>query len=67
MDTKGMNIAIYLAIANKANELFQRVNISAGTYSAKELAERKRGKECLCWGRILRLSLHRLDGIYCIG
>ena len=44
-----MNIAIYRAIASKANELFQRVNISAGTYSAKELAERKRGKECLCW------------------
>ena len=49
MDTKEMNIAIYRAIASKANELFQRVNISAGTYSAKELAERKRGKECLCW------------------
>ena len=49
MDAKELNIAIYRAIASKANELFQRVNISAGTYSAKELAERKRGKECLCW------------------
>lgn len=49
MDAKEMNIEIYRAIAAKANELFQRVKISAGTYSAKELAERKRGKECLCW------------------
>lgn len=48
MDTKEMNIAIYRAIASKANELFRRVKIDAGTYSAKELAERKRGKECLC-------------------
>ena len=47
MDTKEMNIAIYRAIASKANELFQRVKLSAGTYSAKELAERKwpNGKE----------------------
>lgn len=44
-----MNIAIYRAIASKANELFQRVKISAGTYSAKELAERKWGKECFRW------------------
>lgn len=44
-----MNIAIYRAIAAKANELFQRVKISAGTYSAKELAERKWGKECFRW------------------
>lgn len=49
MDTKEMNIAIYRAIAAKANELFQRVKISAGTYSAKELAERKWGKECFRW------------------
>lgn len=49
MDTKEMNIAIYRAIASKANELFQRVKISAGTYSAKELAERKWGKECFRW------------------
>ena len=44
-----MNIAIYRAIAAKANELFQRVKISAGTYSAKELAERKWGKEYSRW------------------
>ena len=44
-----MNIEIYRAIAAKANELFQRVKISAGTYSAKELAERKWGKECFRW------------------
>lgn len=49
MDAKEMNIAIYRAIAAKANELFQRVKISAGTYSAKELAERKWGKECFRW------------------
>lgn len=49
MDAKEMNIAIYRAIASKANELFQRVKISAGTYSAKELAERKKNKECLSW------------------
>lgn len=49
MDAKEMNIAIYRAITNKANELFQRVKISAGTYSAKELAERKKNKECLSW------------------
>lgn len=49
MDTKEMNIAIYRAIANKANELFQRVKISAGTYSAKELSENKKDKKFLCW------------------
>lgn len=49
MDAKELDIAIYRAIASKANELFQRVNISAGTYSAKELAERKWGKECFHW------------------
>ena len=49
MDTKEMNIAIYRAIASKANELFQRVKISAGTYSAKELADRKKDKKALCW------------------
>ena len=48
MDTKEMNIAIYRAIAAKANELFQRVKISAGTYSAKELSENKKDKEFLC-------------------
>ena len=49
MDAKELNIAIYKAIAEKANELFQRVKISAGTYSAKELAENKKDKSFLCW------------------
>lgn len=49
MDAKEMNITIYRAIASKANELFQRVKISAGTYSAKELAEQKKDKAFLCW------------------
>lgn len=49
MDAKEMNIAIYRAISAKANELFQRVNISAGTYSAKELADGKKDKNALCW------------------
>ena len=49
MEAKEMNIAIYRAIAAKANELFRRVKISAGTYSAKELAEQKKDKKYLCW------------------
>ena len=49
MDTKEMNIAIYRAIASKANELFRRVKIDAGTYSAKELSENKKDKKYLYW------------------
>ena len=55
MDTKEMNIAIYRAIAAKANELFQRVKISAGTYSAKELSENKKDKA-------LRVTKETLEG-----
>lgn len=44
-----MNIAIYKSLAAKAAELFQRTKIDAGTYSAKELADRKKDKKALCW------------------
>ena len=49
MDNKEMNIAIYKSLAAKTAELFQRTKIDAGTYSAKELADRKKDKKALCW------------------
>lgn len=49
MGNKELNIAIYKSLAAKAVELFQRTKIDAGTYSAKELAYRKKDKKALCW------------------
>lgn len=49
MDNKELNIAIYKSLAAKADELFQRTKIDAGTYSAKELADGKKDKNALCW------------------